>query len=251
MIFFVCPHNARLDPNAQSVCRRYDSMMHSVVPYVKPYYDTYAEPTLARMQPYLLKGQAYYDQFGAPAVAKGQDLWVKEASPRISHGITTAQHHYNTNVYPVLDRTVLKSSRDVYSKYLDSHVQTVSGYYTKSVHPYVHTLGNHAQSFYYDRLVPAYEYATPRVQYALQKAEDGYEAHVQPRVHTAIKWTVAKFETVVVPRIVILWGVHVQPQLDRIYDKVFRNREAKQVASKVVQEAKSTQRYASQKCFSN
>src|SRR5277367_159072 len=243
MIFYACPPNARLDPAAPAVCQRFDTMRHSSLPYIKPYYDTYAEPYLAKAQPYLSKGQGYYEQFGAPTVAKGQDLWVKQASPRIKSGYSAVQDQYTQKVYPLLDRAVLQRSRDVYSKYLDSHVQKLSEQYTKSVHPHIQTLGRRSLELYNERLVPAYEAAAPRVRHAFHTAEGAYAKQVEPRVHAVLQWILVKFETVIVPRVTILWGVHVQPQLDRIYDKLFGNKEARQVAAKAVSEGKITQRY--------
>jgi hypothetical protein len=243
MIFWACPSNARLDPSAPAVCRRFDIMKHTALPYVKPYYDSYAEPYLAKAQPYLQKGQGYYEQFGAPTVARGQDLWVKRATPRIKKTCSTLQNQYTKNVYPVLDRTVLKPSKDVYSKYIDHHIQTLSTQYSKSVHPHLQTLHTQSLKVYNERLIPAYRTTAPRVHHAFQTVENGYATYIEPRVHSVLKWIVRKIETVIVPRITILWGVHVQPQLDRIYDKIFRNREAKQVASKLADEGKTTQRY--------
>ena len=242
MLFWACPANARLDPSAPAVCRRFDIMKHSTLPYVKPYYDTYAEPYLARAQPYLEKGQGYYEQFGAPTVAKGQDLWVKQASPRIKNSYSAVQHQYNHNVYPVVDRIVLKRSRDVYFKYVDSHVQKLSAQYTKSVYPHVQTLQKQSHKFYNERIVPAYEATAPRIYHAFRMVENKYATEVEPRVYAVMKWIIRKIEQVIVPRATILWAMHVQPQLDRIYEKLFGNREAKQVASKIISEGKTTQR---------
>jgi len=243
MIFWACPDNARLDPSLPVVCQRYDSIKHSVAPHIKPYYDTYAEPYLARAQPYLSKGQGYYEQFGAPAVAKGQDLWVKQATPRLRQGYSVVNSQYYKNVHPALDRYVLQKSRDSYDKYVHPHVQTLSGRYSKSVHPYLSAAQETAQKVYTQRIIPAYRAIAPRVQHALRTAENTYSKHVEPRVHAVIKWILRKINQVVIPRLRILWGVHVQPQLDRIHDKLFRNREAKQVASKIVEEGKTTHRY--------
>ena len=242
MIFIGCPPNARLDPSAAAVCRRFDTVKHSVVPYVKPYYDNYAEPYLARAQPYLQKGQGYYEQFGAPTVTRGQDLWVKQAVPRIGKGYAIVNSQYTKNVYPVLDRTVFKPSRATYSKYLDSHVQSISAQYSKQVHPHIQTIQTQSWKFFNNRIVPAYHATVPRIQKGLQTVEDAYATHVEPRLYHVLNWIFRKIETVIVPRISIIWNVHVQPQLDRIYDSVFRNREARQVASKIISEGKTTQR---------
>ena len=242
MIFYGCPPNARLDLDAPAVCRRFDIMKHSALPYVKPYYDTYAEPYLAKAEPYLSKGQGYYEQFGAPTVAKGKDLWVKQASPQIKKGYTAIQDHYAQNVYPVLDRIVLQRSRAAYAEYLDPKIQKLSSHYTKSVHPHIQRVQQQSIQLYNKRLVPAYKATAPRVQYALHTVGTTYAKQIEPRVHAVLHWILVKFETVILPRLTILWGVHVQPQLDRIYDKLLRNREAGQVAGKAVSEGQTTQR---------
>ena len=242
MILYACPSNSRLDPDAPAVCRRFDIIKHSAVPYVKPYYNTYAEPYLAKAQPYLSKGQGYYEQFGAPAVAKGKDLWVKQASPRIKTGCAVIQNHYVQSVYPVLDRTVIQRAQAAYAEYLDPQIQKLSAHYAKSFHPYVQTIQKQSMHIYSKQLVPAYKTAAPHVQQTLRTIESTYTKQIEPRVHAVLHWILVKFETVIIPRLTILWGVHVQPQLDRIYDKLFRNREAKQVAAKAVREGKATQR---------
>ena len=239
MIFWACPPNARLDPSAPTVCRRFDTFKESAIPYIKPYYDTYAEPHLARMQPYLFKGQEYYEQFGARAIAKGQDLWVKEASPRLKHGYSAFQYQYTHNVCPALDRRILQPSREIYARYLESHVKTISAQYTKHIRPYVHFIHRRGQKFVTERLIPAYHTAAPWVEYFIGTIEKTYATQVEPRVHAVIKWIVIKIEHDVIPRITLLWGVHVQPQLDRIYDKLFRNSDARQ---KEIEENKPTQR---------
>jgi hypothetical protein len=243
MIFLACPSNARLDSTAPAVCRRVDTFRHSALPYVKPYYHTYAEPYFARAQPYLSKGQGYYEQFGAPTVAKGQDLWVKQATPRIKNSYTTIQDQYNKNIHPILDRTVLQKSKDVYTKYVDTHVQKLNAHYAKSVHPHVEALRTNSYKLYNDRLVPAYQTTAPRVKQAIDTVDNAYATHVEPRIHAVIKWILRKIEHVVIPRTKILWALHVQPQLDRIYDKLFRNREAKNIASTLVAEGRITQTY--------
>jgi hypothetical protein len=242
MIFWACPPNARLDPSAPAVCRRFDIMKHSTLPYIKPYYDSYAEPYLARAQPFLQKGQGYYEQFGAPTVAKGQDLWVKQASPRIKNSYSALQNQYSYNVYPVLERTILKRSSDVYSKYLDPQVQKAYVQYTKSVHPHIQTLQKQSCQFYKERIVPAYQTTAPHVHQVFQTVEKKYETAIEPRVHAIIKWIIRKIEQVVIPRTKIIWAMHVQPQLDRIYEKLFGNRETKQAGSKVISGGKTTQR---------
>lgn len=242
MIFFSCPRNARLDPSAPAVCRRVDILKHNALPHIKPYYDTYAEPYLARAQPYLAKGQGYYEQFGAPTLERGHDLWVKQATPRIRQGYTTIQEQYSGKVYPVLDRLILKPSRHVYGKYLDPHVQTVGQKYDTVVHPRVRNLQKRAIKLCNKRIVPMYKSAAPKVQHAFHMVENKYATEVEPRIYSVIHWIYRKFDQVIIPRVTILWGVHVQPQLDRIYDSLFRNRDAKRVASKIVEEGKKTQR---------
>jgi len=241
MIFWACPTNARLDPSAPAVCRRFDIIKHNTVPYIKPYYDNYAEPYLARIQPYLQKGQGYYEQFGAPTVEKGQDLWVKQATPQIKKCYSAVQDQYNNKIYPVLDRTVLKWSRHVYSKYLDTHVQKLSSQYTKFVHPHLQSLQKRSYKLYNERLVPAYQATAPRIYHAFHTVENKYATEVEPRVYAVMKWVIRKIEQVIIPRATILWRTHVQPQLDRIYDKLFRNREAKQVVSEIISEGKTSQ----------
>jgi hypothetical protein len=242
MIFYACPPNARLDPSSPAVCRRVDILKHNALSHLKPYYDTYAEPYLARTQPYLQKGQGYYEQFGAPTLQRGQDLWVKQASPRITKGYTTIQEQYSEKLHPVLDRLILKGSRDVYGKYLDPYVQTASEMYRTFVRPHVQNLQKLSWKLYAERVVPAYKVAAPKVVNAFHTVENKYATEVEPRIHAVIEWIYRKFERVVVPRVTILWGVHVQPQLDRIYDNLFRNREAKRAASKIVEAGKKPQR---------
>ena len=241
MIFWACPQNARLDPSAPAVCRRFDTIKHSSIPYIKPYYDAYAEPYLARAQPYLQKGQGYYEQFGAPTVAKGQDLWVKEAAPRIKGSFAALQDQYDRNIYPVLDRSVIKQSQNIYSKYLETHVQKIASFYNQSIHPHFEALGFHGKKLYSERLVPAYQWTAPRIRLAFHTVENTYATHVEPRVHAVLKWIILKIDDVVIPHATILWEVHVQPQLDRIYDKLFRNRPVKEVTPKVTDEEKTTQ----------
>jgi hypothetical protein len=243
MILWACPPNALSDPSAPVVCQRYDTIKQTILPHVRPYYDTYAEPHLAKIHPYLSKGQEYYEQFGAPTVAKGQDLWVNKASPRIKHGYSVVSEKYFAHVHPLLDRTVLRKSREGYSKYLDPHVQIVYRYCNESVYPHLHTLQGKALNLYTERIVPAYNATAPRVQFILATVENNYAKHVEPRVHAALKWIMRQINQVIIPRLKMLWAAHVQPQLDRIVDKLFRNREAKQMASKISEDELVAQRY--------
>ena len=162
---------------------------------------------------------------------KGQDLWVKQATPQIKKCYSAVQDQYNNKIYPVLDRTILKKARDVYSKYLDTHVRKLSSQYTKFVHPHLQSLQKGSHKLYNERLVPAYQATAPRIHHAFHTVENKYATEVEPRIHAVMKWVIRKTEQVIIPRVTILWRVHVQPQLDRIYDKLFRNREAKQVVS--------------------
>lgn len=241
MVFWACPPNARLDPSTQAVCQRYDTIKHTALPYVKPYYDSYAEPYLARAHPFLQKGQAFYEQFGAPAVANGQDLWVKQAGPRIRNGYTAVLDQYKKNIYPVLDRTILNRSRTAYSSYIDPHVQKILSFYSNSLHPHVTNIHRQGLKLFNDQLVPAYHATVPQIQRALHAVEATYAAHVEPRVHAVIRWIITKIEKVVVPRVTLFWAIHVQPQLDRIHGKLFPNQEDKKVASKPTSNVKTPQ----------
>ena len=196
--------------------------MRSVVaPYLEPYYDAYAAPYFDAARPYyntldkkvIIPATALGKKYGAPRLAQaqayGQAQWEKNLQPQVLKYQEVAQGKYNQTLAPHLEKAAT------------------------AVGPYWDIAKTNALQTYYEHILPTYTTVQP---YALQ----GYDAASDFTLNTAIpysKWawitTGVFLDRTVFPKLRILYGENVEPQLVRIGERLGRYRDGKKLKAAV------------------
>lgn len=193
-------------------------MASSVIrPYVEPYYNTYAAPYVEIARPYyetldktvIAPTTTLGKRYGAPLVVQaqafGQSQWEKNVQPQVGKYQVLLSEKYDQNLAPHLDAAA-----------------AVTG-------PYFEIAKTNAYQTYYGHILPTYNAVHP---YAAQ----GYGLASNFTVNTAVpysKWawtTGAVFiDRTVWPKVKILYGKNVEPQLVRIGERLGRYRDGKKL----------------------
>ena len=173
---------------------------------VRPYYDTFDKKIVT---PATALGMKY----GAPRVAQaqayGQAQWEKNLQPQVLKYQGIAKESYDKTFAPHLDKAITAAS------------------------PYYDIAKTNALQTYYGHVLPTYTALQP---YALQ----GYGLANDFAVNTAIPYSQWAWGTAGVfldrtvwPKLRILYGENVEPQLVRIGERLGRYRDGKKLKAAV------------------
>ena len=198
-------------------CKPYIQARDVLAPHFQPYYDTYAASYVDAARPYLTPAANFanekYHIHGAPLVEKsvsyGQDQWEKTIQPQILSAANGAKQQYDTLLAPHVDR-VNAATQPYYGLAKDNLLQT-----------------------FYTHLLPTYTATLPYAEYAYAVGSD---FAVQTGIPYA-RWassTVAIFvNRTIWPRVRVLYGENVEPQLVRIVERLGRYRDGKKLKAVV------------------
>jgi len=157
---------------------------------------------------------AFYGQkYGAPRVAQvqaiGKAQWEKQVQPQVAKLNRVIQLHYNNTLAP--------------------HIQTA----TATVSPYIKFAKDNALQTYYATILPTYTALQPYAQY-------GYELGRNFTVNTGIPYAKWAWDSAIIfldrtiwPKVKILYGENVEPQLVRIGERLGRYRDGKKLKAAV------------------
>jgi hypothetical protein len=191
------------------------------VPHITPYYNTYAAPYVDAARPYydvldkrlIAPTTVYGKKYGAPRLAQAQAFsqaqWKKSIQPQVSKFSGMAQQQYSRNLAPHVDK-VMNATGPYYAIARDNALQT-----------------------YYGSILPTYSAIQPYAQH-------GYTVVNKFAVDTGIPyaqwaWTtgVVFLDRTVWPKIRVLYGENVEPQLVRIGERLGRYRDGKKLQAAV------------------
>ncbi|KTW25928.1 hypothetical protein T552_04201 [Pneumocystis carinii B80] len=202
-LFFVCPLE-ELSGTQVLLCRNYYYLRSAVDPYLKPVYYRYAWEQVEIARPYLEKVRERVKGYSKPVVEH-------------------ARRQYEGNIYPY----VLNGKECIY-RYIKKHLVPLKARYLRGY-----------DEICRDRLVGCIEYLV-RVyrMYIFPGIYLGYETviymyqskmglrflvkKVYPCIIEGLFWLKHLFLTYVLPKMNDFWITHVNPQLDRIYDRIFQ-----------------------------
>jgi hypothetical protein len=172
--------------------------------------------------------QPYYDILDKRIITPAKDLGLKYGAPRVAQAQAFGQAQWEKTLQP----QVLKYqgiAKERYDQTLSPHVEKAIA----AASPYYDLAKTNAFQTYYEHILPTYNTVQP---YALQ----GYGAVNDFTINTAIpysKWawtTGAVFlDRTVWPRLRILYGENVEPQLVRIGERLGRYRDGKKLKAAV------------------
>lgn len=178
--------------------------------------------------PYVEAARPYYDTVDKRIITPAATLGIKYGAPRVVQAQAYGQAQWEKSLQP----QVLKYQALVKEKYdqtLAPHVDAA----VKATIPYYNLAKTNALQTYYEHILPTYATVQP---YALQ----GYEVASDFTLNTAIPysqwaWTsgVVFLERTVWPKLRILYGENVEPQLVRIGERLGRYRDGKRLKAVV------------------
>lgn len=217
-VLFRCP--ATIDDLTEStprICKPYFHLRSAVAPHLEPYYDEYAAPYVDAARP-------YYDTLNERVITPATVLGAKYGAPRVAQAQAYGQAQWEKNLQPQVVK-FQGIATDQYTQHLSPHLEKAA----VALGPYYDIARTNALQTYYEFLLPAYTTVQP---YAVQ----GYDIASDFTVNTAIpysQWAVTTtgtfLERTVFPKLRILYGENVEPQLVRIGERLGRYRDGKKL----------------------
>jgi hypothetical protein len=198
-------------------CKTYFNARDILSPHLQPYYDTYAASYIDTAKPYVtpavnFANEKYYIH-GAPLVEKGvsygQDQWEKAVQPQILSAASGAKQQYDTLLAPHVDR-VNAAAQPYYGMAKENLLQT-----------------------YYTHLLPTYTATRPYAEHAYAIGSDFAVQTGIPYTHWASSTVAGFVNRTIWPRVRVLYGENVEPQLVRIVERLGRYRDSKKLKAAV------------------
>lgn len=219
---FRCPSSAvDVTDESPKICKPYLDARSFTTPYVKPYYDAYASAYVENARPYV---ENFQRSIYTPAVALTKQSYQLHAAPKVDQALVYGQHQWEELIKPQIEigRAL---ARKQYDSALAPQIRSLS----VSIGPYYAAVQQHVLQAYSSWVLPTYDVARPY-------AEHIY--NLSCRIPTEIglpyvKWVWASanvfFDRVVWPRVRILYGENVEPQLVRIGERLGRYRDGRKL----------------------
>ena len=217
-LLFRCPSTVdQLDSTSPKICKPYFQLVAAVTPLLDPYYQTYGAPYVDAVYP-------YYETLDKRIITPTKDLGVKYGAPRVAQAQAFGQARWEQTLQPQVQK-YQGIAKGKYDETLGPHVAKA----IDAASPYYELAKTNAFQTYYGHILPTYTTVQP---YVLQ----GYGMANAFATNTAIpysKWawtTGAVFlDRTVWPRLRILYGENVEPQLVRIGERLGRYRDGKKL----------------------
>jgi hypothetical protein len=221
-ILFKCPSTPdEITDASPKVCKPYFQIKSTVSPYLQPYYDSYASRYVEIARP-------YYETADKKVITPVIGLGKKYGSPRVAQVKTYGQTQWEKNVQPQVSKYQM-IAKGKYDQTLGPHVSNAY----KATAPYYEVVKTNALQTYYGHVLPTYNTVQPY-------ARDGYLQASEFAVSTVLPyskwaWTTGYVfvERTIWPRIRILYGRNVEPQLVRIGERLGRYRDGKKLKAAV------------------
>lgn len=231
---FRCPSSFdNLTEASPKVCEPYLSIRSRIEPYVQPYYDSYAAPSVNKARPYVEKFnqelytpsldyvQKCYDAYGAPRLQQtqeySQEKWANFVKPQIDIAQAKVKEQYDSNLAPQVNKAFAGAGP----------------YYTSS--------RNSISEIYKTYILSALNTSRP---YAEKVYAFGHKLTVEtglPYAQSAWTSTVYSFDHTIWPKLRILYGDNVEPQLVRIGERLGRYRDGRKLKALMEEDDSSSQ----------
>ncbi|QSZ31867.1 hypothetical protein DSL72_001436 [Monilinia vaccinii-corymbosi] len=221
-ILLRCP--ATLDlvtDTSPRICKPYFQLRSIVVPHLEPYYDSYAAP-------YVNAAKPYYRTLDRTVIAPLAVLGLKYGAPRVAQAQAYGQAQWENTLQP----QVLKYQALVKAKY-DQSLAPHWNKFVAATSPYLDQAKTNALQTYNGHIIPTFNTIQP---YAIQSyacANDFVIGTGIPYTKWAITSTGVFLDRKVWPKLRILYGENVEPQLVRIGERLGRYRDGKKLQAVV------------------
>lgn len=231
-LLFRCPSSlSSLDASFARVCKPYLQTRSLAAPYLDPYYETYAAPYVAKVKPYT---DRFEQQIYSPAAKFTVDKYATYGAHRVDQAQAYGASQWDKTVRPQLE-SAQEKIQGQYDQYLGPHVKTLS----TAANPYYTNVKASLEEIYHLSVLPAYEASLPYLHKARAQGNHVVVHLVFPYVRAGKDATLAFLMRTVWPRIRVIYGANVEPQLVRISERLGRYRDQQKVES-VVDSMEST-----------
>jgi hypothetical protein len=226
VVVFRCPSTpAKLTDASPTICPPYLQLKSIVAPYIEPSYKEYLHPYVEKAQPHVdyLNDQVYapaasvaatyYDTYAAAHVDKAQsefqNQWAANVDPKLQAASTWAVDKYETQISPHLVKA---------TEYVEPHVKHVQGQLVE---------------IYDTTLIPLYEKTSPHAQRLYIQGHYVTKHVVVPYIQTTQQTVSTFIAGRIWPRLVILYGENVEPQILRITERLGRYKDSKKLTASI------------------
>ncbi|SMQ48641.1 unnamed protein product [Zymoseptoria tritici ST99CH_3D7] len=235
-VFFRCPAPENLTDDSPRICKPYLQAKDYVTPYAQPYYDQY-------LSPYVQKAQPYYESFNTHLYQPAQTAYTKHAAPRVADAQKISQQQWEKTVKPQLDVLQQQAGKQ-YQAVLGPHVKKA----TDVIQPYYNSVMNSASDIWELELAPVYRKTSPYAQKLYVQGQHFAVNTALPQAQYAGNVLWSFWSRYIWPKVRILYGENVEPQLMRITERLGRYKDGKKLeagissmeASSKLAEASST-----------
>ncbi len=192
-----------------------------MTPHVSPYYEKYAAS-------YAESAKPYYNTLDKHVYTPTKFYAAKYGAPRVQQAQAIGEAQWEKQVQPQL--TKLNSLyKQQYDKYLAAHVNKAS----EVAGPYYKFASDNARQTFYASILPTYEVLKPHGLKAFEFGRHHTVNTVYPHAKVASGHVYNLIERNILPKIRILYGEHVEPQLLRISERLGRYRDGKKIKAVV------------------
>ncbi|KAF2104635.1 hypothetical protein NA57DRAFT_30080, partial [Rhizodiscina lignyota] len=223
---FFCPQSlSNLDQDSPAICKPYLQARSYLAPYIDPYYETYVAPYAKQAEPYV---NQFNTQIYTPAAAVSKKYYGLYAAPSIDKVYKYADDEWEKSVQPYL-LDVQKQAQKLYEQQVAPYAKAA----TDNISPYYQQTSETLQGAYKEQLIPAYDAAKP---YAGQAWDQGHHLVVHvvfPYVRWAEKESRLFLSRQVWPKLRVLYGENVEPQLVRISERLGRYKDGKKLEAAI------------------
>ncbi len=184
------------------------------------------------MRPYVEQARPHYDrlneQLVTPATAFTKQKYDTFAAPRVAEAQKYAQSQWEKSVRPQL-QTAQAKAKAQYDTSLAPHVDKASA----AVLPYYENARSTVLETYHKKALPAYTASLPYAQQAYAQGHHLIADVVYPYVRTVRQSSSSFLQRTIWPRLRILYGENVEPQLMRISERLGRYKDGKKLEAAV------------------
>lgn len=223
---FRCPSSLDgLTDHSSLICKPCLTATSYVSPYLEPYYATYAAPYVDAAHPYLKKLD---QQVYSPILNLGKLNYAIYGAPRVSRLQKYGTTSWNENVKPQIDAAKIQTQR-IYGTVLSPYLSKTSS----AAAPYITTGRDSVLHVYDHHILPAYTASRP---YILKTYYLGHGAIIEtalPHVRSVWASSTVFIDRIIWPKLRILYGENVEPQLMKIGERLGRYRDGKKLKAAI------------------
>lgn len=223
---FRCPASlTQLNDDSPRLCRPYIQARSYAAPYLDPYYYAYVAPQVDKVKPYT---DRFEQHIYTPVSTFTKDKYAVYGAHRVELAKKYAEAQYDKSIRPQVQAGQDKAQA-LYHMYLGHHVQKAAD----AAAPYYDQTKASLGEIYQLTILPAYKTSLPYMRKAHSVGHHFLVDTVFPHVNVA-KDAIWSFITRTVwPRLRVLYGDNVEPQLVRISERLGRYRDQQKIESVV------------------